>query len=49
MRPRNRVAPALALAFLGIPPGMINGCDREVAGEVAILSGVYLGDVVSAR
>jgi len=24
------------------------GCNREVAGEVAMLSGVYLGDVVSA-
>ena len=38
---------ALLLLLGGLLPATL-GCDRDVAGEVATLSGAYLGDVVSA-
>ena len=37
---------ALVLLLCGFLAG-IAGCDREAAGEVATLSGAYLGNVVS--
>ena len=41
------LACGLSVLLLCLPLGGATGCDRETAAQVAVLSGAYLGDVVS--
>ena len=48
MNRKGSITIAASLALSGVLALGTAGCDREVAGELATLSGVYLGDMVTA-
>ena len=48
MNRKGSITIAASLGLLGVLALGAAGCDREVAGELAMLSGAYLGDMVTA-